>query len=448
MELLTEEIKARKHLEEAVTQLHTDVVSKTLNITDHRGQTDMIIAELQTKLHNMENKTNKLEQSVQKLTMENAVLHQSYSGLQNENSIIRRNFSNLQQHYSMIQLNYSTLQVDHDDLKNKVTANDKKSAEMATEIMALKQLKAINQLQDINALHTDTQTLKHQVHTLTTNQAARGQDFLALYNQTLAFRSDMARDLTKLSSHHNDSMNMFFRNLQNENQTSHQLISDMNQTMHIFTQQISNNVSQSNSQIKKMLHDEIHVIRQQVDDESNARGTTYVRWSRKQCPTKNDTELVYSGYTGGGYYGDTGAAPESVCLPLDPDFNKTSGTDNGRMHGAEFDSNFFASNSVYQDVPCAVCRVKQASSVIMIPGKNRCYTGWNMEYYGYLSKNSHGQSGGSSYICIDIQPEYVTGGSSGVYDGKLYYEVLAKCGSLHCPPYHNNYPMTCVVCSK
>ncbi|CAG2187052.1 unnamed protein product [Mytilus edulis] len=145
----------------------------------------------------------------------------------------------------------------------------------------------------------------------------------------------------------------------------------------------------------------------------------------------NSVTCVYffnfmSGYTGGGYHGDTGAAPESVCLPLDPDFNKTSGGDYGRMHGAEFNSNLFAYNSA---------------------GKNRCYTGWNMEYYGYLSKTSHSQQS-SSYICIDIQPEYVTGGSSGIFDGKLFYEVLAKCGSLHCPPYHNNYPMTCVVCSK
>ncbi|CAC5425199.1 unnamed protein product [Mytilus coruscus] len=164
-------------------------------------------------------------------------------------------------------------------------------------------------------------------------------------------------------------------------------------------------------------------IRQQVEDESN-------------------------GYTEGGSYNDYGAPPEPVCLPLDPDFNETSGGDYASMHGAEFESYFFASNSAHQDVPCAVCRVKQASSVIMIPGKNRCYTGWNIEYNGYLSTNAYNEHGASSYICIDIQPEYVTGGSTWKHDGKLFYEVVAKCGSLHCPPYHNNYPMTCVVCSK
>ncbi|CAC5413519.1 unnamed protein product [Mytilus coruscus] len=231
----------------------------------------------------------------------------------------------------------------------------------------------------------------------------------------------MARDVKRLSSHHNDSMNMIFRNLQNENKTSHQLISKLNKTIHVFNQQIAN----------------------------NARGTTYVRWSRKQCPNKNDTELVYAGYTGGGSAGAYGSAPEPVCLPLHPDFNKTSsGSNAGRIFGAEFITNFFASNSAYQDLPCAVCRVKQASSVLMIPGKNRCYKGWNIEYHGYLASSHYSNPGANSYTCIDIQPEFVNDGSASHGDGINFYEVVARCGSLHCPPYYQNYPMTCVVCSK
>ncbi|CAC5413520.1 unnamed protein product [Mytilus coruscus] len=155
MELLTEEIKARKNIEEAVTQLHTEVVSKTLNITDLRDQTQ-IIAELRNSLQNMENKTNNLEQSVQQLKMENDAIHQSYSGLQMKYSIIQRNYSIVQQQNVMLLQNYSSLQVEHDEFKSKLTVHDKKSAEMATEITALKQLKTINQLQDINTLQTDT----------------------------------------------------------------------------------------------------------------------------------------------------------------------------------------------------------------------------------------------------------------------------------------------------
>ncbi|XP_071138737.1 uncharacterized protein [Mytilus edulis] len=107
------------------------------------------------------------------------------------------------------------------------------------------------------------------------------------------------------------------------------------------------------------------------------------------------------GYTGGGFAGDTGTAPEAVCLPLDPDFSKTSGNAYALIHGAEFMNNFFNSNSGGQNLPCAVCRVKQASSIIMIPGKNRCYTGWNMEYHGYLSSGRYTHSAASSYICVD-----------------------------------------------
>ncbi|VDI76050.1 Hypothetical predicted protein [Mytilus galloprovincialis] len=60
------------------------------------------------------------------------------------------------------------------------------------------------------------------------------------------------------------------------------------------------------------------------------------------------------GYAGGGYYTNPGSAAEYVCLLTDPDFAKTSGTDGGRMYGAEYESNFFGKDD--EDVPCAVCR--------------------------------------------------------------------------------------------
>ncbi|XP_052075864.1 uncharacterized protein LOC127713952 [Mytilus californianus] len=175
-------------------------------------------------------------------------------------------------------------------------------------------------------------------------------------------------------------------------------------------------------------------------------GTTYIRWGRKQCPN-NNTELVYSGFAGGGHYTDKGAAAEYVCLPPDPNYVKTSGLEYGRMFGAEFDSNFFASNANDEDVPCALCRTERATSVIMIPGKNTCYSGWKEEYHGYLASGLYSHVAASAYVCVDINPEYIIGGVD-QHLGKLFYEVLTKCGSLKCPPYINNYPLTCVVCSK
>ncbi|CAG2246629.1 unnamed protein product [Mytilus edulis] len=161
-----------------------------------------------------------------------------------------------------------------------------------------------------------------------------------------------------------------------------------------------------------------------------------------------DTIRNYQRFAGGGYYGESGSAAEYVCLPPDPNYVKTSGgADNGHMYGAEFNSNFFASNANGEDVPCALCRTNQATSVIMIPGKNTCYSGWKLEYHGYLASGYYGHTVASAYVCVDIKPEYVMGGVDFHY-GKLFYDVLTKCGSLKCPPYINDYPLTCVVCSK
>ena len=117
------------------------------------------------------------------------------------------------------------------------------------------------------------------------------------------------------------------------------------------------------------------------------------------------------------------------------------------MYGVEFETNFWASNSQEEDVPCAVCRNPHTVSTIMIPDKNVCYSGWNLEYYGYLSSGHWNDVAASSYNCVDINPEYVPSGVSN-QDGQLFVNVLAKCGSLPCPPYVNNYPLSCVLCSK
>lgn len=80
------------------------------------------------------------------------------------------------------------------------------------------------------------------------------------------------------------------------------------------------------------------------------------------------------GFAGGGHDGQSGAAAEYVCLTPDPVFNKTSGTDHGRMYGAEYETTFWAPNSVDEDVPCSLCRTSHATTV-MIPGTNVCYNG-------------------------------------------------------------------------
>ncbi|XP_076070769.1 uncharacterized protein LOC143042370 [Mytilus galloprovincialis] len=237
--------------------------------------------------------------------------------------------------------------------------------------------------------------------------------------------------------------------LQQEKTIQQLQISTLQQQALITRHNISNQEQQALIQQQQTINQQQEQTIKQLQSSFNSIpsfGTTYIRWGRKQCPN-NNTDLIYSGFAGGSHYTDTGAAAEYVCLPPDPNYVKTSGNDAGRMYGGEFNNNFFAPNAQDEDVPCALCRTTQATSVIMIPGKNTCYNGWKIEYHGYLASGYHTHTAASAYVCVDKNPEYIMGGVNQNL-GILFYEVLTKCGSLKCPPYINDYPLTCVVCSK
>ena len=65
---------------------------------------------------------------------------------------------------------------------------------------------------------------------------------------------------------------------------------------------------------------------------------------------------------------------------------------------------FLAMGRMYH-APCTI------TSILMKPGRNECYSGWNMEYHGYLSSGYYGYASSSSYACVDINnPENLIGG--------------------------------------
>lgn len=154
---------------------------------------------------------------------------------------------------------------------------------------------------------------------------------------------------------------------------------------------------------------------------------------------------LFLGYAGGGIRSNSGGNEDLICLTSDAEFGKTSATDYGRVFVAEFDDQFFGQG---EDVPCTVCHTASTTATLMIPGRKTCYPGWNKEYYGYLAAGYHGHSRGVNYVCIDINPDYLVAGEANTNNGPLLGPVVGKCGTLKCPPYHDNYPITCVVCSK
>ena len=91
------------------------------------------------------------------------------------------------------------------------------------------------------------------------------------------------------------------------------------------------------------------------------------------------------------------------------------------------------------------CNLK--SFLCILVARKTCYSGWKLEYQGYLMAGYYGAQGPSKYTCVDHHPDALHGGRPNM-NGKLFYFVEAVCGSLKCPPYVNGRELVCAVCSR
>nr|XP_022292474.1 short-chain collagen C4-like [Crassostrea virginica] len=177
----------------------------------------------------------------------------------------------------------------------------------------------------------------------------------------------------------------------------------------------------------------------------------YTRWGKKTCPS--GAVLVHSGFAGGSWYTHPGAAVDPLCLPRDPEWGiYKDGTDGSKayVYGAEYEitmGNDHLSSVDEHDIPCAVCLIRNRSVAKMFAGRKTCYKGWKLEYDGYLMAGYHGHTAGTMYSCVDSQLDTLHGGHTS-QNGKLFYQVEARCGSLKCPPYVEGRELVCAVCSK
>ncbi|KAJ8300158.1 hypothetical protein KUTeg_021677 [Tegillarca granosa] len=189
-----------------------------------------------------------------------------------------------------------------------------------------------------------------------------------------------------------------------------------------------------------------------------APGTVYTRWGRKTCGNdSNISELIYEGQVAGSdNYHHTGAAVNYLCLPQTPIYGNFDSKENSNAHvyGAEIDpwhtnipgTPFEHSKYNTKSIYCAVCRTNGRTSVVMIPGRNQCFSGWKREYHGYLAAGHYSHKGASEYICLDEQPDIFPTQNHSWH--KILYSVEGRCtGPLKCPPYVNGKELTCVELS-
>ena len=157
---------------------------------------------------------------------------------------------------------------------------------------------------------------------------------------------------------------------------------------------------------------------------------------------------MYAGRTGVTFSGHQGGAANYLCMPNDPEYSlsyRHGVLRSSYVYGAEYEQPLVSGRNQH-NAPCAVCNVPTKATVMMIPAKTTCPSGWTREYYGYLM-SEHISHRRTMYECVDVSMESIPG-SQNHTDGGHFYHVEAHCNGMACPPYSNYKELTCAVCSK
>lgn len=154
-----------------------------------------------------------------------------------------------------------------------------------------------------------------------------------------------------------------------------------------------------------------------------------------------------------------GGAANYLCMPLEPLYSKppTPGYHSTTtLFGVEYGhvEDLFARfpgrgpEISYHGVPCAVCRVEQRGSLMMIPARNVCPSRlWTREYHGYLMTDTS-NSTRPEYICVDADATGANVIQKRRLAGKaLLASVKGQCGVLPCSKYRQDWELTCAVCT-
>ncbi|KAH3854051.1 hypothetical protein DPMN_096590 [Dreissena polymorpha] len=96
------------------------------------------------------------------------------------------------------------------------------------------------------------------------------------------------------------------------------------------------------------------------------------------------------------------------CLPADPEIETvvTRAMFSSNTHGSEYETNgATALSSLYNhEVPCAVC-FTNTTTTIMISASKTCYSGWKLEYRGFLITERNGLANNKQSTCVDQDAE-------------------------------------------
>lgn len=82
----------------------------------------------------------------------------------------------------------------------------------------------------------------------------------------------------------------------------------------------------------------------------------------------------------------------------------------------------------------------------IIVARKTCDEGWKLEYNGYLMAGYYYHNAGTTFKCVDSDPESLQGSHTNNI-GYLFLLVDGRCGSLKYPHYVEGREIVCAVCS-
>ena len=184
--------------------------------------------------------------------------------------------------------------------------------------------------------------------------------------------------------------------------------------------------------------------------DAGSGGVTYVRWGRTVCP--QGTSTVYTGVVVGSAYDAKGGPSDHLCLSDKPQYKARDNVTNAGQFSRVWVGNSGDTSPVISqyanNLPCALCHTTTKSTSFMLPGRYTCPLGWNTEYSGYLMSDwtDNQREGRSNTICVDQAGEAT--GTRRVTTAAWIFLTKVYCAREECPPFVNNKPLTCAVCSK
>ena len=91
---------------------------------------------------------------------------------------------------------------------------------------------------------------------------------------------------------------------------------------------------------------------------------------------------------GGEWYNHQGGGVYYLCLPHNPKYDRYNDGNqaSGYLYGVEYEVGSYSGypfrrNLHDHEAPCVVCFVKSRGSMLMMPARNDCPTGWTEEYW-------------------------------------------------------------------